>query len=289
MDAPRQDGISIAFAIAMPYLFIHNGRPASFAPVPPRPSRNWPSPSRSILRRDEMIAPEDCLTDACRPPSYWSAPMKPYTIVLADDHALLREGLKKIIAEAGGLEVIGEAADGLTLLRILKRNPPDLVILDITMPKLRGIEAAQQIRKQCPGVAVLFLSMHKGREYLQKALATGARGYMAKEDTGNELIHAIQTIRRGSSYVSPTMMAALSQDPLGLIGDPRPAAEDPLTPRERQILQLIAEGKTGREISQILFISIHTVHNHRKNIRRKLAVHKTTDLLKYALKHGYDL
>lgn len=215
--------------------------------------------------------------------------MKRYKIVLADDHALLRDGIKKIITETNELEVIGEASDGLMLLKILKRISPDMVILDVAMPKLRGIEAAQEIHKQFPLVAILFLSMHKSREYLQKALASGARGYVVKEDSGSELIHAIQTIRRGGSYVSPMMMKELSDDPLGLFSSTGPAGEDPLTTRERQILQLIADGKTSREIADLLFISIHTVSNHRKNIRRKLSIRKNADLVKYALKHGYAL
>ena len=213
--------------------------------------------------------------------------MKRYKIILADDHAILREGIKKIITESSELEVIGEASDGLMLLKILKTITPDMVILDVAMPKLRGIEAAQEIHKQFPLVAILFLSMHKSREYLQKALASGARGYVAKEDSGSELIHAIQTIRRGGSYVSPMIMKDLSDDPLGLFRGPRQAGDDPLTPRERQILQLIADGKTSPEIAQLLFISIHTVHNHRKNIKHKLSIRKNTDLVKYAMKHGY--
>jgi len=213
--------------------------------------------------------------------------VKTYKIVLADDHALLREGIKKIINESDNLEVIDEASDGLALLALLKRSRPDMVILDVAMPKLRGIEAAREIQKQYPTVAILVLSMHKSRAYLEKALASGAKGYVVKEDSGNELIHAIQTIRRGGSYLSPMMMKEISEDPIGICRGRHRLADDPLTPRERQILQLIADGKTSREIAQLLFISIHTVHNHRKNIKQKLAIHKNTDLVKYALKHGY--
>lgn len=213
--------------------------------------------------------------------------MTAYKIVLADDHAMLREGIKKIINGSKGMEVVGEASNGLILLKLLKRSMPDMVILDVSMPKLRGIEAAQEIRKQFPEVAVLFLSMHKSREYLEKALASGARGYVAKEDSGSELIRAIRTIQCGGSYLSPMMMKELSDDPLGICRGQGRLAQDPLTTRERGILQLIADGKTSKEIAQILFISIHTVNNHRKNIKHKLAIRKNTDLVKYALKHGY--
>ena len=213
--------------------------------------------------------------------------MTDYQIVLADDHAMLREGIKKIINGSKGMKVVGEVSDGVMLLKMMKRSIPDMVILDVSMPKLRGIEAAQEIHKQFPEVAILILSMHKSREYLQKALAAGARGYVVKEDSGNELIHAIQTIRSGGSYLSPMMMKELADDPVGIFRNQTRLAEDPLTTREREILQLIADGKTSKEIAQLLFISIHTVNNHRKNIRHKLAIRKNADLVKYALQHGY--
>ena len=214
---------------------------------------------------------------------------KTYRIILADDHVMLREGIKKIIDTSPGMEVIGEASDGLMLLNMMKRTTPDMVILDVAMPKLRGIEAALEISKAYPQVDILFLSMHKSREYLQKAMASGAQGYIVKEDSGNELVQAINTIRSGGSYLSPLMLNELSEDPIGIFRGQGQREEDPLTPRERQILQLIADGKTSREIAQLLFISIHTVHNHRKNIKSKLAIRKNADLVKYALKHGYAL
>jgi DNA-binding NarL/FixJ family response regulator len=215
--------------------------------------------------------------------------MTDYKIVLADDHAMLREGIKKIINGSKGMKVVGEVSDGVVLLKMIRRSIPDMVILDVSMPKLRGIEAAQEIRKQFPEVAILILSMHKSREYLQKALAAGARGYVVKEDSGSELIHAIQTIRSGGSYLSPMMMKELADDPVGIFRNQTRLAEDPLTTREREILSLIANGKTSKEIAQLLFISIHTVNNHRKNIRHKLAIRKNADLVKYALQHGYTL
>ncbi len=213
--------------------------------------------------------------------------MKTYRIILADDHVILREGIKKIINDTATLEVVGEASNGMALLALVQRAAPDMVILDVAMPKLRGIEAALEIQRQYPHVAILFLSMHKSREYLEKALASGAKGYVVKEDSGHELIHAIQTIQRGGSYLSPMMMKELSDDPIGICRGRSRGTQDPLTPRERQVLQLIADGKTSKEIAQLLFISIHTVHNHRKNIKHKLAVRKNTELVKYALKHGY--
>ncbi|MGD9331478.1 MAG: response regulator transcription factor [Desulfobacterales bacterium] len=215
--------------------------------------------------------------------------MKVYRIVLADDHAMLREGIKNIIDSSNGMAVVGEASNGLLLLSLLKRKTPDMVILDVAMPKLRGIEAAQEIRKRFPEVAILFLSMHKSREYIEKALAAGASGYVVKEDSGSELIQAIKTIQGGGSYLSPLILKELSGDPIGICRGEGRLTEDPLTPRERQILQLIADGKTSKEIAQLLFISIHTVHNHRKNIKTRLSIRKNADLVKYALRHGYAL
>jgi DNA-binding NarL/FixJ family response regulator len=213
--------------------------------------------------------------------------VKHYKIALADDHVMLRDGIKNIIEASEGLAVVGEASDGLMLLNILKRTPLDMVILDISMPKLRGIETAQEIRRQFPEVAILILSMHKSREYLRKVLASGVRGYVLKEESGSELIHAIETIRRGGSYLSPMLMAELAEDPIGICRGQGLFSEDALTTRERQVLQLIADGKTSKEIAKLLYISIHTVHNHRKNIKRKLVIRKNADLVKYAMKHGY--
>lgn len=213
--------------------------------------------------------------------------MTPYRILLADDHVMLREGIRKIINETKGMEVVAEASDGLELLSLLKQNPVDMVILDISMPRLRGIEAAQEIRKLHPQIKTLFLSMYKTKEYLHLALSAGARGYLLKEDTGSELIHAINAIRNGKTYLSPLISKDLPDDLISICrGDGR-LDSDPLTPRERQVLKLIAEGKTSKEIAKLLFISIHTVNNHRKNIKKKLQILKNADIVKYAIQQGY--
>lgn len=213
--------------------------------------------------------------------------MTPYRIILADDHVMLRDGIKKIINETKGMQVVAEASDGLELLQLVKQHIADMVILDISMPRLRGIEAAQEIRKRYPHVKTLFLSMYKTKEYLHLALSAGAMGYMLKEDTGSELIHAIEAIRNGKTYLSPLIVKDLPDDFIGIgYGDGDPY-DDPLTSRERQILKLIAEGKTSKEVSALLFISIHTVNNHRKNIKNKLKIRKNADLVKYAIQQGY--
>ncbi len=213
--------------------------------------------------------------------------MKPYRIILADDHVMLRDGIKKIINETKGMQVVAEASDGLELLQMIKQNAADLVILDISMPRLRGIEAAQEIQKLHPHVKTLFLSMYKTKEYLHLALSAGAMGYMLKENTGSELIHAVDAIRSGKTYLSPLIVKDLGDDVIDICRDDDGLEEDPLTPRERQILKLIAEGKTSKEISALLFISIHTVSNHRKNIKNKLKIRKNADLVKFAIQKGY--
>lgn len=213
--------------------------------------------------------------------------MTPYRIILADDHVMLREGIKKIINDTKGMQVVAEASDGLELLRMVQKNPVDMVILDISMPRLRGIEAAQEIRKSNPGVKTLFLSMYKTKEYLHLALSAGARGYLLKEDTGSELINAIEAIRSGKTYLSPLFLKDLPDDLIDICRGNGQLDNDPLTSRERQVLKLIAEGKTSKEIAVLLFISIHTVNNHRKNIKNKLGIHKNADLIKYAMQQGY--
>lgn len=210
-----------------------------------------------------------------------------YRIILADDHVMLRDGIKKIINETKRMQVIGEASDGLELLKLLKHHTADMVILDISMPGLRGIEAAQEIRKSHPHVQTLFLSMYKTKEYLHLALSAGAKGYMLKEDTGSELIHAVDAIRKGKTYLSPLILKDLPNDLIGICRGNNQLNDDPLTPRERQITKLIAEGKTSKEIAASLYISIHTVNNHRKNIKKKLNIRKNADLVKFAMQQGY--
>jgi DNA-binding NarL/FixJ family response regulator len=210
-----------------------------------------------------------------------------YRIILADDHVLMREGIKRIIDGKKDMQVVAEASDGLELLKMMKTIVPDMVVLDVSMPKLRGIEAAQEIKKMYPQVSVLFLSMYKKREYLHLSMAAGAKGYILKEDTSSELIRAIETIRKGGTYLSPLILEDLPDGLIRAGRSDRPPDGDPLTTREREVLKLIAEGKTSKEIAGLLFISNHTVNNHRRNIKKKLNIRKNADLVKYALQQGY--
>jgi DNA-binding NarL/FixJ family response regulator len=215
--------------------------------------------------------------------------MTPYSIVLADDHVLVRQGLRRILEGMPGLEVVGEANDGLDLLNLLNRVVPQMVILDIFMPNLRGIEAIHEIKKRYPDVKILILTMHRDKEYLYLALSEGAKGYLLKEDADRELFSAIDRVRQGKTYISPHFSEEVVEDLVRIgKGDGKVAFEiDPLTPREREVLKMIAEGKSSKEIAQALFISVFTVNNHRASIMEKLSLNKATDLVKYAIRKGY--
>jgi DNA-binding NarL/FixJ family response regulator len=214
----------------------------------------------------------------------------PFKILLADDHVMFRRGVKSLIQKMEDVEVVGEAGDGLELLRLLKNIHPHLVIMDISMPNLRGLEATREIKTLDPGIKVLILSMHKDREYLYHALTAGAEGYLLKEDADGELISAIKTLRRGGTFISPLLsnqMADIFVDKFQAGDKPRTASGEPLTIRERQIVKLIAEGKSSKEIGELLFISSRTAQHHRANIMKKLNLKKTADLVKYAIQKGY--
>lgn len=215
--------------------------------------------------------------------------MAPYSIVLADDHALVRQGLRRILEGTDDLEVVGEANDGLELLQLLTHLTPQMVILDIFMPNLRGIEAITEIKTMYPEVKILILTMHRDKEYLYLALSAGAKGYLLKEDAPKELFAAIAKVRQDKTYISPYFSDKVVDD-LVQIGkrDAKVIFEmDPLTTREREVLKLIAEGKSSKEIANLLFISVFTVNNHRANIMEKLNLKKATDLVKYAIRKGY--
>jgi DNA-binding NarL/FixJ family response regulator len=212
--------------------------------------------------------------------------MEPYGIVLADDHKMFRQGVKMIIDETDDLEVIGEADDGLELLELLKKLSPQMVIMDISMPKMRGVEATREIKIVNPGMKILILTMHRNKELLYHCFSAGAEGYLLKEDTDTELFSAIEAIRTGRSYVSPILSLDLADD-LTRIYSGRQHPLERLTLREREVLTLISEGKSRKEIADSLYISVHTVGHHRSNIMRKLQMKKTADLVKYAVRKGY--
>jgi DNA-binding NarL/FixJ family response regulator len=211
--------------------------------------------------------------------------MSPCRIVLADDHVLVRQGIRKLIEESPDLQVVGEASDGSELLELLRNVKADLAILDITMPNISGIEATQRVKAIYPGLKVLILTMHKGRELLEHAIAAGANGYLLKEDAPRELLNAIITIQQGEVYMSPLIVPYLKE--FYVQRHRKVNQPDLLTARETEVLKLVAEGKSSKEIAAMLCLSIRTVDNHRSNIMRKLNITKNTDLVRYALSMGY--
>ena len=213
--------------------------------------------------------------------------MNAYGIVLADDHVMLRNGIKKIIEESDDMEVVAETGDGLELLNLLKNINPHMIILDISMPNLRGIEAAHEIKMVYPEIKIVILTMHKKKDYLYHALSAGADGYLLKEDTGEELLTAITKIRRGGIYLSPSLSEELTEDLIGFYRNGRKLLDDPLTTREKEVLKLIAEEKSSKEIANLLFISVRTVGHHRASIMKKLNINKIAGLVKYAIQKGY--
>ena len=214
--------------------------------------------------------------------------MRSYRVVLADDHAMFRQGIKRILNDGESLEVVGEASDGLELLEVSRRTNPDMVILDISMPNLRGLEATREIKTTFPNVKVLILTMHRDKEYVCGAISAGAEGYLLKEDADTELFAAVEKIRKGGCYISPILSGELTHELINTHHKGHSASMgNLLTVREKEVLKLIAEGKSHKEIAALLFISIRTVDHHRANIMKKLNIKDTANLTKYAIRRGY--
>ena len=213
---------------------------------------------------------------------------KRYRVILADDHVLVRRGLRRILEENQTLEIDGEVGDGLELLSLLNKTSPDMIILDVSMPNLRGIEAIPEIRRVRQDIKVLVLTMHNEEEYLYQAISAGADGYLLKEDAEKELFSAIESIRNGRIYISPSLADQSMQNWARMRrGEDSSQEKQPLTIRQREILKLIAEGKSNKEIGDLLCISVRTVERHRANMMSKLNVRKTAELVQYALRKRY--
>ncbi|MBL7224835.1 MAG: response regulator transcription factor [Desulfobacteraceae bacterium] len=213
--------------------------------------------------------------------------MKSYHILLADDHVMFRRGIKRIIEESDNLKIVGEVGNGLELLEFLKNRSVDMVILDISMPDMRGIEATREAKVVRPDIKVLILTIHKNTEYVQHSIKAGADGYLIKEDSDTELLTAINKVLQGDRYISHTLSLELADNFLRKERKDFKHPFDRLTIREREVLKLIAEGKSNRDIAELLFISPRTAEHHRANIRKKLGLQSTAALTKYAIKKGY--
>ena len=203
-------------------------------------------------------------------------------ILLADDHTIVRQGLKLIISSHAGLQVIGEAANGREVLELAEKLKPDVILMDVAMPELNGIEATRRLHQISPRTKVLVLSMHKEAVYVREILKAGARGYILKDAIDSELISAIQSVARGDGYISPAVSGTLLSDYRQNITNPL----DLLSSREREVLQLIAEGKTNKEVATRLNLSVYTVDSHRGKIMEKLNLHSTGELVRFAVKQG---
>lgn len=213
--------------------------------------------------------------------------MLPCRIVIADDHVLIREMIRKSIESIQNLQVVGEAGDGLECVEVVKRLKPDLVILDVTMPGMHGIGVIKEIKTISQNTRVLVLTMHKSKLHISRALSAGADGYLLKENAFNDMIQAIDKVRQGESYISELISSQVME--LLREGNPRDYAQpaEALTAREKEILELVMEGKGAKEIADYLSISIMTVYNHRINIKKKMGVKKDIDLIRRALQDGY--
>lgn len=211
----------------------------------------------------------------------------PIRVLLVDDHTILREGVCSLLAGEPDMSVVGEARDGLEAVEQVDRLEPDVVVMDMVMPRMNGLEATAQIKKRHPDVRILILSMYDDDEYVQQIFQAGAAGYVLKRVAAADLVRAIREVHGGSSFLYPPIAAKLIEDYVRRVrGTEVKDADEPLTTREREVLKLIAEGNTNHQIAEQLTVSKKTIESHRANIMRKLDLHDVTELVKYALRKG---
>lgn len=208
-------------------------------------------------------------------------------VVIADDHTLFREGIKALLSAYSDIEVVGEAADGREAIEKVKESRPDLVLMDIAMPGLGGLEATLELRNLYPKLKILILTQYDNREYLYRFLKAGVSGYVLKQAAATELVAAIRSVYRGGTFLHPGIVPTVVEGYLGSMKLPK--EDDPyeaLTDREKQVLKLVAEGKTNKEVAEILDISVKTAMGHRANLMAKLGIHNRAELVKFALQRG---
>lgn len=210
-------------------------------------------------------------------------PAKPTRILLADDHTVVRKGIRLILSAQPDMEVVAEAKNGLEAVEQAEKAQPDVVIMDVNMEGLNGIEGARRIGEVSPRARVLALSMHRDSVYVREMLRAGAKGYLVKDADDDALLDAVRAVARGEAYLSPSVADAVLSDYRKHVTNPI----DLLTPREREILQLIAEGKTNKDIANQLNLSVYTVEAHRSRVMEKLNLHSTGDVVRFAIRNGF--
>jgi two-component system, NarL family, response regulator NreC len=211
----------------------------------------------------------------------------PIRILLADDHTVVRDGLRALLERQADMTVVAEAADGRDSVRLAEEQNPDVVVMDIAMPNMNGIEATRRILASCPGTAVVILSMHQDESYVLRSLKAGAKGYLLKDSLRSDVIEAIRAVALGRSYLTRKVSRILQEDYVRQL-DRRGLDDsyDLLTDREREVLQLVAEGQTNKEVASLLNISLTTVETHRTHILQKLGLHSVPELILYAVRKG---
>ena len=206
-------------------------------------------------------------------------------ILLADDHGVVRKGLRFLLEREENMEVIAEAADGREAVKLAEELSPDIVVMDVGMPQLNGIEATAQIVKKCPSTGVVMLSMHSDEVYVVRALTAGAKGYLLKDSAEADLVRAVESVAQGKSFFSPAITKALLDDYMRYLQQRGlEDSYDLLTDREKEVLQLLAEGKSNKEVATVLGLSNYTVETHRTNLMQKLSLHNTAEIVLYAVR-----
>jgi two-component system, NarL family, response regulator NreC len=206
-------------------------------------------------------------------------------ILLADDHGIVRKGLRSLLERQPGMEIVGEAGDGREAVRVAEESNPDVAIVDIAMPLLNGIEATAQMVKRNPRIGVIILSMHSDEDYLLSALNAGAKGYLLKESADADVVRAIQAVTRGTPFFSPEIAKTMLEDYMRFLQQRNlQDSYDLLTEREKEVLQLLAEGKANKEVATILDVSVYTVETHRLHLMQKLNLHNTAEIVLYAVR-----
>ena len=208
--------------------------------------------------------------------------MKRIRILLADDHAVVRQGFRMILSAQPDMEIVGEAGNGREAVTLAEQFKPDVVVMDVAMPELNGIEATRRLALSAPHTRVVALSMHKDSVYVREILRAGARGYLLKDSVAADLVHAVRAVASGEGYLSPAVSNAVLDDYRRHVTNPI----DLLTSREREVLQMLAEGKTNKEIAGVLNLSVYTVDAHRGRIMEKLNLHSINELVRFAVRNG---